>query len=109
MARTRWRSSRATTGGSGRATRPSASVSSASPRSADRRSAKFEAKGCLSRRGGVALGSRFQGIEQPCEEPVMPHSFKDKVAIVTGGGSGIGEAVSHLLAKGGAKIVAADL
>jgi NAD(P)-dependent dehydrogenase (short-subunit alcohol dehydrogenase family) len=39
----------------------------------------------------------------------MPHSFKDKVAIVTGGGSGIGEAVSHLLAKGGAKIVVADL
>ncbi|HQZ12222.1 MAG TPA: SDR family oxidoreductase [Devosia sp.] len=39
----------------------------------------------------------------------MPKDFKDKVAIVTGAGSGIGEAVAHLLAKRGAKVVVADI
>ena len=35
--------------------------------------------------------------------------LKDKIAIVTGGGSGIGEAVSMLFAREGAKIVVADI
>ncbi len=39
----------------------------------------------------------------------MPHDFKAKVAIVTGGGSGIGEAVAHVLARGGASVVVADI
>lgn len=36
-------------------------------------------------------------------------SFKDKVAIVTGGGSGIGRAASRRLAQEGAKLVVVDL
>lgn len=39
----------------------------------------------------------------------MSHSFKNKVAIVTGGASGIGAAVAHLLAMSGAKVMVADL
>ncbi len=35
--------------------------------------------------------------------------FKDKVAIVTGGASGIGAEIARDLAKGGAKVVVADL
>ena len=35
--------------------------------------------------------------------------LKDKVAIVTGGGVGIGKAYSHGLANEGAKIVVADI
>lgn len=37
------------------------------------------------------------------------YDFSDRVAVVTGGGSGIGEATSKLLAEGGAKVVVADL
>ncbi|WP_193336048.1 SDR family NAD(P)-dependent oxidoreductase [Devosia beringensis] len=39
----------------------------------------------------------------------MPFDFKNKVAIVTGGASGIGAAVAHLLAASGAKVLVADL
>lgn len=39
----------------------------------------------------------------------MSYDLNGKVAIVTGGGSGIGEAVAALLAKGGAKVVVADV
>jgi len=39
----------------------------------------------------------------------MDLKIKDKVAIVTGGGNGIGEAVALRLASEGAKVVAADL
>ena len=35
--------------------------------------------------------------------------FEDKVAIVTGAGTGIGEAIAHKLAKEGAKVVANSL
>ncbi|MCD8044359.1 MAG: SDR family oxidoreductase [Tannerellaceae bacterium] len=35
--------------------------------------------------------------------------FKDKVAIVTGGGSGFGQAMSELYAQKGAKVVVADI
>lgn len=39
----------------------------------------------------------------------MTHDFSGKVAVVTGGASGIGEAVSKLLGASGAKVVVADL
>ena len=39
----------------------------------------------------------------------MPESFKDKVAIVTGGASGIGQALCEELGRRGAKVVAADI
>lgn len=35
--------------------------------------------------------------------------LKDKVAIVTGAGSGIGKAVAELYAKEGAKVVVSDI
>ena len=35
--------------------------------------------------------------------------LKDKVAIVTGGGVGIGKAYAHGLAQEGAKVVVADI
>jgi NAD(P)-dependent dehydrogenase (short-subunit alcohol dehydrogenase family) len=39
----------------------------------------------------------------------MANSLADKVAIVTGGGSGIGEAVSRELARRGARVIVADI
>ena len=39
----------------------------------------------------------------------MRREFEDKVAIVTGGGSGIGEAIALELGCGGAEVIVADL
>ena len=39
----------------------------------------------------------------------MDLKIKDKIAIVTGGGNGIGEAIALRLASEGAKVVVADL
>ena len=39
----------------------------------------------------------------------MSTSFNDRVAIVTGGGSGLGEAISKLLAARGARVVLTDI
>ena len=39
----------------------------------------------------------------------MVDSLDEKIAIVTGGGSGIGEAITRELARGGARVVVADL
>ena len=39
----------------------------------------------------------------------MDLGLKDKVAIITGGGSGIGRIIAHILADEGANIVIADL
>lgn len=37
------------------------------------------------------------------------HTFEGKIAIVTGGGSGMGKAVSEELARRGAAVMVADL
>lgn len=42
-------------------------------------------------------------------ETEMSYDFSGKVAIVTGGASGIGEAIARTLAAGGARVVVADL
>ena len=41
--------------------------------------------------------------------PEVNMRLKDRVAIVTGGGVGIGKAYAHGLAKEGAKVVVADI
>jgi NAD(P)-dependent dehydrogenase (short-subunit alcohol dehydrogenase family) len=43
------------------------------------------------------------------DEAAVPQDFEGKVAIVTGGASGIGRAAARLLASRGAKVVVADL
>lgn len=40
---------------------------------------------------------------------MMPERFADKVAIVTGGGNGIGAAVCKRLSSEGARVVVADI
>lgn len=39
----------------------------------------------------------------------MPNRLKDKVAIVTGAGSGMGKAIAEDYAKEGAKVILADI
>jgi NAD(P)-dependent dehydrogenase (short-subunit alcohol dehydrogenase family) len=43
------------------------------------------------------------------EEMIMIEDFEGKVAVVTGGGSGIGRSLAHAFAKRGMKIVIADI
>lgn len=40
---------------------------------------------------------------------LMPNRLKDKVAIVTGAGSGMGKAIAEDYAKEGAKVILADI
>src|SRR5256885_14942325 len=47
-----------------------------------------------------------EGRQQSRSEPM---DLKNKVAIVTGGGSGLGEATALKLAEGGAKVAVLDL
>jgi NAD(P)-dependent dehydrogenase (short-subunit alcohol dehydrogenase family) len=47
--------------------------------------------------------------KKPCAEELIPMRVKDKVAIITGGASGIGEAVAFRLADEGAKIAIVDV
>jgi 3-oxoacyl-[acyl-carrier protein] reductase len=44
----------------------------------------------------------------PTHQPV-PHRFAGKVAIVTGGGAGIGRAIVEQLGQEGARVVFSDL
>ena len=44
-----------------------------------------------------------------CFANIMPARFEGKVAIVTGGGSGIGAAICYRLAADGAQVVVADI
>jgi NAD(P)-dependent dehydrogenase (short-subunit alcohol dehydrogenase family) len=57
-----------------------------------------DGKNRLARR---CLGSRFH----PHQESILGNSFSSKVAIITGGGSGIGKEVAARLVKAGANVV----
>jgi 3-oxoacyl-ACP reductase-like protein len=67
-------------------------------------------------RSGLATGMTSQEgsatiptIVCMTQEAAMVYSVRDKVAIVTGGGSGIGESLCRKLARRGAQVAVADI
>src|SRR6266478_6448932 len=60
----------------------------------------------------VALDGSAEDIDASCSRPLIRGAhlrLKDKVAIVTGGAHGMGEAEARLFAAEGAKVVVADI
>lgn len=51
----------------------------------------------------------FEGLETAWRDRTMPESRRDQVAIVTGGGSGIGRAIAQEFLQSGATLVMVDL
>ncbi|MGA7087035.1 MAG: SDR family NAD(P)-dependent oxidoreductase [Candidatus Dormiibacterota bacterium] len=49
------------------------------------------------------------GKREMTRGPMTEYNFKDRAAIVTGAGSGIGKACAETLARGGASVLVADL
>jgi len=45
----------------------------------------------------------------PSPSPSLPKRFRDKIVLITGGGSGIGKALAHAFAREGARLVVVDL
>jgi NAD(P)-dependent dehydrogenase (short-subunit alcohol dehydrogenase family) len=60
-------------------------------------------------RMGGQLASRLSHDARPCDSPLVSSSFEGKVALVTGGASGLGRATAGALAHAGARIVVADI
>jgi len=61
---------------------------------------------------GVALDGSAEDIDASCSRPLIRGAhmrLKDKVAIVTGGAHGMGEAEARLFAAEGAKVIVADI
>jgi short chain dehydrogenase len=62
--------------------------------------------------GPVALDGSAEDIDASCSRPLIRGAhmrLKDKVAIVTGGAHGMGEAEARLVAAEGAKVIVADI